>query len=223
MDIAWQDSAASFLDSSGSDGAGSVSFSGADAGTPSLAFADGGLTSGQSLLWQGNDAVFSGAGDPSTLAGASWASGETATPRSILGSLEEGLLWPDLGGALSGSVIYDGSDLTSAMSAMGASLDASPASLQWNQFISELSPTGVDSSMTDVSGLLWTATEGGQFTSPTTSGFPPLHLADVGAFPGPVFAAQQLVWTDPAQTAPAVLSDQPNAGVTSFSPLFGPA
>ena len=92
----------------------------------------------------------------------------------------------------------------------------------------------------DASALVWTGQPPGGFpdgtglppltppvdpNSPLTPLTPPVDPSSrlTGVLPEPTFATlapQQLLWTDSSPGVPAILNDQPNAGVASFLPLF---
>src|SRR5437016_2067477 len=138
MNVLWQDNVPSFLDAS-SLGAGSFAGSLGDVGAPWFASADGGLFSGQPVLWWDNGA-------------------DSATADSGL----TGVAGFDPGGAAGGWLPHG----AEAFSGVNPALDG---------------------------GLLWADPSG------STSNFAPL-------------APQQLVWTDPTQGLPAIISDPAAVG-----------
>jgi hypothetical protein len=207
MNVLWQDNLPSFLDSSSLAGAGDFAASLGDGGAPWFALADGGLFSGQPVLWwdNGADSATADSGltgvagfDPGGAAGG-WLPRGAEAFTGANPALDGGLLWADPSGSTS----------SFALSGAGAGhLDLSAgndASFQWQQLIGNSSTTW----LTEASHLLWT---GGQPPlTPPIVGTSPL----TGILPEPTFpmlAPQQLVWTDPTQGLPAIISDPAAVG-----------
>jgi hypothetical protein len=235
MNVLWQDNLPSFLDASGL-GAGSFAGSLGAGGAPWFASNDGGLFSGQPVLWwdNGADSAAADSGlagvagfDPGGAAGG-WLTHGAEAFAGTNPTLGAGLLWP--GSDLSGAAINDGgsgpASLTNGVAGASATpFDTSPAFTLWKQFINELSPTAFDTWMTDISGLLWNGTGQSQVTLPLTppiTGNPPTHLLAADGLPASSLATltpQHLVWTDSSQVLPGIISDL--AAVVAVPTTFG--
>jgi hypothetical protein len=206
MDVSWQDNVPSFLDAS-SPGAGGFAGPFGDVGAPWFASADGGLFSGQPVLWWDNGT--DSAGGASRLGGlAGFEPSVAASPDALLvagwiakgtnalldpTSLDGRVLWADTAGSTSNWLPY-GSDADRFDLAGGAP--------QW--------PTA-DTWFHEATNLLWA---GGTDQAPIT----------LGGFAEPTFAAltpAHLVWTDPAQWLPGIASDPTGIGAAPMTLLSG--
>jgi len=208
MNVLWQDNVPSFLDASGL-GAGGFAGSLGDVGAPWFASVDGGLFSGQPVLWwdNGADSATADSGltgvagfDPGGAAG--WLPHGAEAFTGANPALDGGLLWADPSGSTS----------SFALSSAGAGhLDLSAgndASFQWQQLIGNFA--GPSTWLTEASHLLWT--DGQPPLTPPIAGNSPL----TGILPEPTFpmlAPQQLVWADPSQAVSSLLDTQPLTGV----------
>lgn len=237
MDVSWQDNVPSFLDAS-NPAAGGLAASLGDVGAPWFASADGGLFSGQQVLWWDNGADSeSGASrlsslasfDPSAAAGTDIAGtggwiADGAETFSSASALQGGLLWADGGG--SNSLFSDGGIQADGLGLGHGGTDASPS--QWQQFVDAYAGRS-QTWLNAASDLLWTgSTEQVPVTfapvenAPLTS---PTGLASLTA-PFSMLAPQQLVWTDPSAGAAPMLSGAPYAPAAGFGPIvaapYGP-
>jgi hypothetical protein len=210
MNVLWQDNVPSVLDASilGASGfAGSLG----DGSAPWLASSDGGLFSGQPVLWWDNGAdsttgasSFTPVGGFDPGASSSWiANGVDA----FLGggpTLDGTLLWPQ------------GRETTSSTLLTGAGagqfeLSASDAaSSQWLQAVRDFASRS-EAWLAEASTLLWTGgTDQAAITLPAVGNAPlasPTGLDNVGVHPFSMLAPQQLVWPD--QSPAATLISEP--------------
>jgi hypothetical protein len=221
MDVSWQDSVASFLYSSGSDLSSFASFVSGDGATLWSSPADSGLFSGQSMLWESSadtpgDKHLGGLSsdsvgpDTSTWLAGGWMDGGTWGVGSGGSTLDSGLLWAGAGDTSSS---LGGSSSATGLGSLGAlDLGAGNAASQWQQFVADFAGSSTIWLNDAPQHLLWTGVSG-QPPLATPSAGDSLHLA--GAFAGPSFAAltpEHLVWTDPSQGLPAVISDPTGIG-----------
>ena len=161
MDVAWQDSVGSLLDSSGIDPSSFASFTGGD-GTLWSSSGDSPLFSGQSVLWEsgpdsstdshiGGLKVDSANGtDTSPLLASSWmATGPYAFARENP-LPDAGLLWSSAGSDTS-SPLTDNGGLALGALDLGATSGAS----QWQQFVTDYA-AGAETWLANGSTMLWT-------------------------------------------------------------------
>lgn len=213
MDVAWQDSVGSFLDSSGT---GLASTSGAfgvgDNGTLWSASPDTGAFADQSVLWNqtdldGSDSTSThlGAGitdsasgsDTSTLSLGSW--GTDGTPALASGTLQGGLVWAGASSDTSNS-LTNGTGVGLGALDLGA---GSAATSQWQQFVNDFASQS-GAWLTDAQPLLWTGTSSQPPITapvPTSLGSQPVQLAPSGSLPIPTLGSvvpAQLTWTQPS-------------------------
>jgi hypothetical protein len=209
MNVLWQDNVPSFLDGSSPGGAGGFAASLGDGGAPWFASADGGLFSGQPVLWwdNGADSATADSGlagvagfDPGGAAGG-WLPHGAEAFAGANPTLDGGLLWADPSGSTSNLVLTGPGvgqfDLTAG--------HGGPS--QWQQL---LGTSGHETWLANASTLLWTGgSDRAPLTPPVTSDT--LHLTGGLAGPSvPTLAAEQLTWTDPST---AGLASGPNLGV----------
>jgi hypothetical protein len=214
MNVLWQDNAASFLDGSSLGGAGGFAASLGDGGAPWFASADGGLFSGQPVLWwdNGADSATAAPGltgvpgfDPGGAAGG-WLPNGAEAFAGADPTLDGGLLWPDGRGSTSNLVLTGAGMGQWNLSAVDA------ASSQWLQSVRDIASRG-EKWLTEASTLLWT---GGQPSlTPPITGTPQL----AGGLAGPTFPTltpEHLVWTDPSGATG--LTAGPSLGVAEPAP-----
>jgi hypothetical protein len=229
MDVVWQDSGASFLDSSGTDPTSFATFAGGDGGTLWSSAADSPVFSDQSLLWDsGADApaasylsgltADNGSGtDTSPLLTGGWIADGTSELASGSPSLNGGLLWAGTG---------DTSAALSTSSGLGSlgSLDlgaSSTASSLWQQFVDGFGPQ-VATWAADLPHLLWTgASSQPLVTAPVLDGSQSLPLAAGGSLPSSIagtLAPTQLVWAQPSAATGLVTG--PNLADAAPTPVI---
>jgi hypothetical protein len=207
MNVLWQDNVPSFLDASGL-GAGSFAGSLGDGGAPWFASADGGLFSGQPVLWwdNGADSAAADSGlagfDPGGAAGG-WLTHGAEAFAGTNPALDGGLLWPDDRDSTSNLV------LTGAGMGQWDLSAGNGVSSQWPQSLNEFASTS-SAWLTEASNLLWTGgTDQAAFALPAVDNAPlanPTSLGNVGVPPFSMLAPQQLVWTDQSR-APTLISE----------------
>jgi hypothetical protein len=220
MNVLWQDNVPSFLDAS-SLGAGSFAGSLGDVGAPWFASADGGLFSGQPVLWwdNGADSATADSGltgvagfDPGGAAGG-WLTHGAEAFAGTNPALDGGLLWADPSGSTSNLV------LTGAGVGQWDVSAGNGASSQWQQFVDEFASHS-SAWLTEASNLLWTDGTGQPSLTPPISGnLPAANLA--GGWTFPTLSSQQLVWMEFSNGAPTPLNDPTHAGLAPINPLFG--
>ena len=226
MNVLWQDNVPSFLDASGL-GAGSFAGSLGDGGAPWFASADGGLFSGQPVLWwdNGADSATAESGlagvagfDPGGAAGG-WLTHEAEAFAGTNPALDGGLLWPQDRGSTSNLVLTGPGVGQWDMSAVDA------ASSLWLQSVRDFAGRG-ETWLTAASTLLWTGgTDQAAVTLPAVDNAPlanPISLDNVGVHPFSMLAPQQLVWPDqspePGVVDPASITFPRALGVPVQSP-----
>jgi hypothetical protein len=162
MDVVWQDSGASFLDSAGTDPSSFASF--ASDGTLWTSSGDSPLFSGQPVLWEsgadapadspisGLTADSAGGTDPSPLLVGSWTADVGSAFAGATSALDGGLLWTAAGSDTSNSLVSNGGVGLGALD-LGASSGAS----LWQHFVDQFAG-GFGIGPTDVPQLLWTGT-----------------------------------------------------------------
>jgi hypothetical protein len=230
MNVLWQDNVASFLGAS-SLGAGGFAGSLGDVGAPWFASGDGGVFSGQPVLWWDN-----GADTPSGASGLTgfasfdsggrtggWLSTGAATFAGV-GLIDGRLLWAESSGGASTWLATNPGAGRFDLSALD------PTSALWLQSTGDFAGRG-DTWLTESSTLLWTSGAGEPPLTPPVT-LDSLHLA--GNFAGPAFpalGAEHVVWTDPAtatgltagptlfDVAPTPAMTGVGAGVSSSSGL----
>jgi len=205
MDVVWQDSVGSFLDSAGSDPGSFASFAD-DGGALWSSVSDSPLFSSEPVLWQsGADApadshlgaliADSSVTDSSALLAGGWiadaGSGFVGGSATLHGG---GLMWAGAGSNTASTLSSNGGVGLGALD-----LGASSGSL-WQQFVDQFA-SGAASSLGDVPQLLWTSPAGQlSITVPVVSGLQPLQVGasdSVAATLGNL-APTQLVWTQPS-------------------------
>jgi hypothetical protein len=209
MDVAWQDSVGSFLDSFATDGGGSpAGFASGDNGVVWSDSADNGLFADpDSVLWNDAPVHWSNADPSLVLAGDLSPLGTVSfAPDNTLPAAN--LLWGEPGdntsnGSINFSIAAAGAGTDNTFP-LGSASDNTPRSLLFTN--------------AGFGDILWTAVPDGAA--------PALQLADAGSIAGlsfPTLAPQQLIWTDPSHGVPALFTDQANAGIAPLNTLFGHA
>jgi hypothetical protein len=226
MDVVWQDSGASFLDSAGTDPSSFASF--ASDGTLWTSSGDSPLFSGQPVLWESDP---DSPGD-SRVAGLTLdGSGGTDT------SLPLADRWiadrtPGLAGAML-DVLWAGAstDTSSSLASNGGmglgalDLGAGSVSSQWQQFVNDFasqSATGFG----EAPSLLWTdASSRPPVAVPVVDGLRAISLAPTDGLSVPTLASvspTQLVWTQPSTaTVHAADPTLADAAPTTFPRALG--
>jgi hypothetical protein len=231
MDVAWQDSVGSFLDSSGGDLGSFASFAGGDA-TLWSSSGDNPVFSSQSMLWES-------AADDSHISGLTAdGGGADATTLSLGGWMADGTPGP-AGGMLGGSLVWAGagSDTSTSLTSNGGiglgalDLGAGSSSSLWQQFVDGFG-SQIATWAEDVPHLLW-AGAGSQplVTAPVADVSQSLTLAAGASLPLPTagtLAPSQLMWTQPSAatgliTGPSLTDAAPapvmsGAGIGVFAP-----
>jgi hypothetical protein len=212
MDVAWQDSVGSFLDSFATDGEGSPGgFASGDNGVVWSDTADNSAFTGtDSLLWNDASVHWSNA-DPSLILAGDLGPPGTASFASDNSLPATNLLWTDPS---------DNTSINVSIAGAGAGMD--------NTFplgpASDNAPRSLLFTNASSSDILWTATPDGAspaLTLPTTVNSQALHLADGGSVPDlsfPTLAPQQLVWTDPSSLA---IAQSGGSVILTFGTLGG--
>jgi hypothetical protein len=227
MDVSWQDSVASFLDSSGTDLSSFASFASGDGATLWSSSADTPF-SGEFVLWESSadtplDSRISSlsldAVDPETtrLAG-SWMDNGSLSFGGGSSSLDSGLLWAGAGDT--SNPLASGSGTTGLGSL--AALDLGPGNgvSQWQQLLGLSAPA--ETWFQQATSLLWT---GGSAQPPLAPTLTTDSLRLAGSPAGPIFptlSAERLAWTDPsAATALISVPTLADAAPTMFPRTLG--
>ena len=207
MDVAWQDSVGSFLDSSGTGSSGVASFAGGD-GTLWSSAPDSPLFSSQSVLWEsdadpptdnhlvGLNSDSTGATDTSPILAGGWIADGAPGLTGGSPTLDGGLLWAGAGSDTSASLT------NSTGVGLGAlDLGAGSSTSQWQQFVNDFAGQPA-AWLSDTAHLLWP----GAGTQPPVavpfsagSQSVPLAPSTGVALPSiPSLSPTQLAWTGPS-------------------------
>jgi len=213
MDVVWQDSGASFLDSAGTDPSSFASF--ASDGTLWTSSGDSPLFSGQPVLWEsGADAP---ADSPISGLAADSAGGTDASPL-LAGHwiADGGSAFAGASVALDGSLLWAGasSDTSSSLASNGGvglgalDLGASSGASLWQQFVDTFAG-GSATGLADVPQLLWT----GSGTQPSITVPVPVAAQSL-----PLAASDSVQLATVGNLAPAPFLFTPSLGATGLTP-----
>ena len=236
MDVAWQDSVGSFLDSSGTDPSSFSSFASDDGAALWSSSSDGPLFSTQPVLWEsGADTPgdsrngwltldSAGGTDSDMLSLAGWNTDATAGLAG--GTLNGGLLW-----TAAGSNTWTSLASSDGVGLGALDLGAASGASQWQQFVDSFG-SQFSTWAADVPHLLWTGA-GSQpaVTVPVADGLQSLPIAANDSLSLPtlgsisptqsVWTQQSTVWTQPATVTtltagPSLAATAPTTSPTTW-------
>jgi hypothetical protein len=228
MDVVWQDSVGSFLDSSGTDPGNFASFASDGSGALWSSAGDSPLFSGQPVLWEsGADspadshisaltADGTGGNDSGALLVGSWLADASAGSAGASPAMNLSLLWAGSGSDTSSTLASNGGVGLGALD-----LGAGSAASQWFQSLNVSAPQ--ETWLQQPANLVWT---GGTDQAPLTTStplMPPVGNLQVPGAPSlqapPTLTPQQLVWTDSSQGVAGITSSPATLGAAP-TPLF---